>query len=59
MAVDPRMEQVRLEVKESQLTPLPNAMTLSAFAKSLIAESDGDTTKANKWLDTALKQEAK
>jgi len=58
MAVDPRMKQVKLEVAESQLTPL-TSMALSAFAKSLIAERDGDATEANRWLTTALKQEAK
>tara|TARA_R110002110_G_scaffold134260_2_gene317410 strand:+ start:2555 stop:2746 length:192 start_codon:yes stop_codon:yes gene_type:complete len=52
------MEAVKLEVTESQLIPLPG-LTLSAFAKSLIAERDGDATGATSWLSRALKQEAK
>tara|TARA_R100001244_G_scaffold104619_1_gene77598 strand:- start:2 stop:187 length:186 start_codon:yes stop_codon:yes gene_type:complete len=54
---DERMKQVKLEVAESQLNPLAN-MALSAFAKSLIAERDGDAAGATRWLTTALKQEA-
>tara|TARA_R110000765_G_scaffold226092_1_gene330015 strand:- start:170 stop:355 length:186 start_codon:yes stop_codon:yes gene_type:complete len=55
---DERMKEIKLEIAESQLTPLVN-MALSAFAKSLIAERDGDATGSTRWLNTALKQEAK
>ena len=58
MALDPRMKAVRLEIEESQLTPLRSA-ALNAFALALIAERDDDTDGATRRLNIALKQEAR
>ena len=58
MAVDPRMKAVALEIKDSQLTPLRSTV-LNAFALALIAERDDDAAGVYKWLNAALKQEAK
>ena len=58
MAIDARLAPVREEIKESQLAPLPSR-SLNAFALALIAERDDDATGVTKWLDIAIKYEAK
>ena len=58
MALDPRVKEVKEGITSSELHPL-TGMALTAFAKAVIAEGDGDAKAAKKWLGHALKQEAK
>jgi len=70
MPIDPRVTPVKEEISSLELTrsrksskgpkvtPL-TGMALTAFAKAVIAEGDGDAKAAKKWLGHALKQEAK
>ena len=47
----------KAEIAESQLVPLP-AMALTAFAKAVAFEREGDKEATDKWFAKALEVEA-